>query len=74
MVNQYDLTEQIRNLQVPPDIQDLLNSIINGIMILAARAANSNSDSNSLGGTSLPSFRIFPSAFGRFQPGLQEAP
>jgi len=51
MVNQYDLAEKFRNLQVPPDIQDLLNSIINGIIILAARAANSNSDSNSLGGT-----------------------
>ena len=50
MVNQYDLTEKLRNLKIPPDIQDLLNSIINGIIILATRVANSNRYSNSLGG------------------------
>ncbi len=51
MVNIYDLTQNRRNLGIPDDIQDLVNSIVSGIMTLAARAANSNSDSNSLGGT-----------------------
>lgn len=53
MLNQYEVTENMRNLQVPDDIQDLANGIICGIVALAARAANSNSDSNSPGGTNL---------------------
>jgi len=44
MENQHDVTEKMRNLQVPDDIQDLVNGIVSGIMTLAARAANSNSD------------------------------
>ena len=50
MVNIYDVTGNRRNPGIPDDIQDLVNSIVSGIMALAARAANSNSDSNSLGG------------------------
>lgn len=50
MVNQHDVTENMRNLQVPDDIQDLVSGIVSGIMALAARAANSNRCSNSLGG------------------------
>ncbi len=37
--------------QMPADIERLLDTIIGGIMALAAAATNSNSDSNSLGGT-----------------------
>ena len=44
MVNQHDITETMRNLQVPDDIQELVNGIVSGIIALAARAANSNSD------------------------------
>jgi hypothetical protein len=50
MVNQHDLMENMRNLQVPDDVRDLVNGIVSGIIALAVRAANSNSDSNSLGG------------------------
>ena len=51
MLDKYEVTENTRNLRVPDDIQDLVNGIICGIVALAARAVNSNSDSNSLGGT-----------------------
>ena len=34
---------------LPPDLQETVNTIINGILELASRV-NSNSDSNSLGG------------------------
>ncbi len=44
MLNQYEVTENMRNLRVPDDIQDLANGIIRGIVALAARAANSNGD------------------------------
>ncbi len=44
MLNQYEVTENMRNLQVPDDIQDLANGIICGIVALAAREANSNGD------------------------------
>ena len=53
MLNQYEVTENTRNLQIPDDTQDLVNGIICGITALAARAANSNGDSNSPGGTNL---------------------
>lgn len=44
MVNQHDITETMRNLQVPDGIRDLVNGIVSGIIELAARAENSNSD------------------------------
>ncbi len=50
MLDQYYVAERLRNCELPADIQDLVNTVINGAMSLAARAANSNSDSNSLGG------------------------
>jgi hypothetical protein len=45
MVNHHDVMENMRNLQVPDDPRDLVNSMVSGLMALAARAANSNSDS-----------------------------
>ena len=36
---------------LPPELQELVDTIINGVVTLASRV-NSNSDSNSLGGTS----------------------
>ena len=54
MVNQRDLAEGMRSLRLPDDIQGLVNTIIGAAMALAARAADSNSDSNSLGGRSEP--------------------
>ncbi len=45
MVNRRSITEEMRNLQIPDDIQNLVNGIISGIMSLAAQAANSNRDS-----------------------------
>ncbi len=51
MLDQYYIAEKLRNCELPADTQDLVITIIDGIMALAARAANSNSDSNSLGGT-----------------------
>jgi len=50
MLDQYYIAEKLRNCELPADTQDLVITIIDGIMALAARAANSNSDSNSLGG------------------------
>jgi len=44
MVNQYDATEEMRNLGVPDDIKYLVNGIIGGIMALAQRVANANSE------------------------------
>ena len=44
----YNTTSQTKHL--PSDLQELVNTIINGILALASRV-NSNSDSNSLGGT-----------------------
>ncbi len=60
MVNTYDVRENRRNPGIPDDIQDLVNSIVGGIMALAARATNSNSDSNSPGGTPITSFQETP--------------
>ena len=37
--------------QMPADIEQLIDTIISGVLALAAAATNSNSDSNSLGGT-----------------------
>lgn len=45
MVNQGDLAEGIRSLRYPSDIQDLVNTSIGAAMALAARAADSNSES-----------------------------
>ena len=50
MPNQYHMTENLRDYKLPVDLQGLVNTVISGIMALATRAANSNSDSNSLGG------------------------
>ena len=44
--------ENLRNYELPVDVQDLVNTIISGIVALAARAGNSNRGSNYLGGTS----------------------
>ena len=75
MLDQYYIVEKLRNCELPADTQDLVITIIDGIMALAARAANSNSDSNSLGGTNYLSWlRICPLVFYRFQPALQELP
>ncbi len=65
MLNQYEVTENMRNLGVPDDIQDLANGIICGIVALAARASNSNGDSNSPGGTNslLSLTQNFPLSF-----------
>ena len=46
------------NTRLSPDLQELVDTIINSVMALASRV-NSNSDSNSLGGTNyLSSLRI----------------
>ncbi len=50
MLDQSYISEKLRDCELPDDTQDLVITIINGIMALAARATNSNSDSNSLGG------------------------
>ena len=42
---------RIDTRHLPPELQELVDTIITGVMALASRA-NSNSDSNSLGGTS----------------------
>ncbi len=55
MRNQYHMAENLRDYELPVDLQDLVNTVINGIMALATRAANSNSDSNSLGGVLIQS-------------------
>ncbi len=59
MRNQYHMAENLRDYELPVDLQDLVNTVINGIMALATRAANSNSDSNSLGGTKYPLLHLF---------------
>ena len=41
---------QIGTMHLPPDVQELIDTIITGVVALASRM-NSNSDSNSLGGT-----------------------
>ena len=64
MPNQYHIAENLRDYELPVDLRDLVNTVISGIMTLATRAANSNTDSNSVGGTSLtPNLRTFPVAF-----------
>jgi len=50
MLKQYHKVENIRSNELPNDIQNLVNTLVSGIMALATRVANSNSDSNSLGG------------------------
>ena len=50
MLDQSYISRKIRECELPADIQDLVITLIDGIMALAVRAANSNSDSNSLGG------------------------
>ncbi len=42
---------RIDTRHLPPELRELVDTIINGVVALASRA-NSNSDSNSLGGTS----------------------
>ena len=51
---------RIDTRHLPPALQELVDTIINGVVALASRV-NSNSDSNSLGGTnySLLSTRTF---------------
>ena len=49
MINN-NTTFETRHL--PPDLRELVDTIISGVITLASRL-NSNSDSNSLGGTSL---------------------
>ena len=44
--------QQVDIRHLPPELQELVNTIITGVVALASRT-NSNSDSNSLGGTSL---------------------
>jgi len=44
---------------LPPDLQELVDTIINGVITLAFRL-NSNSDSNSLGGTYYCIWRVSP--------------
>ena len=69
MLDQYYIVEKLRNCELPAGTQDLVITIIDGIMALAARAANS------LGGTNhLPQLKICPLVFYRFQPGLRELP
>ncbi len=63
---------QFKTRHLSPDVQELVDTIINGVVALASRV-NSNSDSNSLGGTNyLPWLRICPLVSYRFQPGLRE--
>ena len=40
----------IQTRYLPPDLKELVDTIINGVITLASRV-DSNSDSNSLGGT-----------------------
>ena len=47
------------NTRLSPDLQELVDTIINSVMALASRV-NSNSDSNSLGGTSFVTSSEFP--------------
>jgi hypothetical protein len=44
---------------LPPDLQELVDTIITGVMALASRL-NSNSDSNSLGGIYYCVWRLLP--------------
>ena len=41
---------QVDTRHLPPELQELVNTIITGVIALASRT-NSNSDSNSPGGT-----------------------
>jgi len=49
-MNQYHTPTNLENGNLPDDIQALVNTIVNNVIVLATRMANSNSDSNSLGG------------------------
>jgi len=49
---------RIDTRHLPPDLQELVETIINGVVALASRV-NSNSDSNSLGRTSYL-WRVLP--------------
>ena len=51
MLNHYCEIRNPERCELPADIQNMVSNLISGIMALAARATNSNSDSNSLGGT-----------------------
>ncbi|MFC2070363.1 hypothetical protein ACFLTB_04235 [Chloroflexota bacterium] len=46
MRNRYDIIESLSDLQIPEDVKDQINNIISGIITLAVRASDSNSDSN----------------------------
>ncbi len=46
MKNQRDTTESLSDLQIPEDVKDQINSLSRGIITLAVRASNSNSESN----------------------------
>ncbi len=50
---------RIDTRHLPPELQELVDTIITGVMALASRA-NSNSDSNSLGGTYYFVWRVSP--------------
>jgi hypothetical protein len=53
----YQMRTDTRHL--PPELQELVDTIISGVVALASRA-NSNSDSNSLGGHNLFSKGVLP--------------
>jgi len=51
MLRQSEIREGAQNHPVPDDIRELAYRIVSDVMALAARVSDSNSDSNSLGGT-----------------------
>jgi hypothetical protein len=53
-----DVSAETDTRHLPPELQELVDTIISGVIALASRA-NSNSDSNSLGGTSYL-WRVLP--------------
>ena len=55
MTEEVDMIKRIRSQsRAGADLQGLVDALISGIMSLAERVSNSNSDSNSLGGISSP--------------------
>ena len=53
---------QVDTRHLPPELQGLVNTIVTGVIALASRV-NSNSDSNSLGGTNSVFAQNFPFSF-----------
>ena len=42
MAERYDVTDNLHSLELPAGIGDLVDGIVSGIVMLAARAASSN--------------------------------